>query len=98
MITAQAVKARNLGEDDDNRSIMNIINYHNEDMEGKLKWGAQKNYFTTQRYISKFLQKSYRTTDKYLQELDYDFIIKFEKYLRNYIPEGRIKNRWATIP
>ncbi|WP_317164438.1 site-specific integrase [Oceanihabitans sp. IOP_32] len=91
MITAQAVKARNLGEDDDNRSIMNIINYHNEDMEGKLKWGAQKNYFTTQRYISKFLQKSYRTTDKYLQELDYDFIIKFEKYLRNYIPEDHQK-------
>ena len=91
LITAQAVKARYFGEDDDNRSIMDIVNYHNEDMEGKLKWGTQKNYFTTQRYISKFLQKTYRTSDKYLQELDYDFIIKFEKYLRNYIPEDHQK-------
>ena len=66
LITAQAVKARYFGEDDDNRSIKDIINYHNEDMKGKLKWGTQKNYFTTQRYIFKFLQKSYGTTDKYI--------------------------------
>ena len=91
LITAQVVKARYLGKDDDNHSILDIINYHNEDMEGKLKWGTQKNYFTTQRYISKFLQKSYRTTDKYLLELDYDFIIKFEKYLRGYVPEDHQK-------
>ncbi|MBO6829869.1 MAG: site-specific integrase [Muricauda sp.] len=91
LITAQAVKARYFGEDDESRSIMDIINYHNEDMEGKLKWGTQKNYFTTQRYIFKFLKKAYKTTDKYLQELDYDFIIKFEKYLRSYVPEDHQK-------
>jgi len=82
LITSRAIKARYLGEDDSNQSVMDIIGYHNEDMTSKLKWGTQKNYFTTQRYISKFLDKYYKASDIYLRELDYDFIIKFEKYLR----------------
>ena len=45
-------------------------------MQGKLKWGTQKNYYTTQKYVSKFLLKTYKTTDIYLQELDYNFIIQ----------------------
>ncbi|WP_027126728.1 site-specific integrase [Gelidibacter mesophilus] len=91
LITAQVVKARYFGNDENNRSITDIINYHNEDMVNKLKWGTQKNYYTTQSYISKFLSKFYKTTDLYLRELDYHFIIKFEKYLRDYIPEDHQK-------
>ena len=91
LITAQVVKARYFGNDENNRSITDIINYHNEDMVNKLKWGTQKNYYTTQNYISKFLLKLYKTTDLYLRELDYHFIIKFEKYLRDYVPEDHQK-------
>ncbi|OWW23874.1 integrase [Zobellia sp. OII3] len=91
LITAQVVKARYFGNDENNRSIIDIINYHNEDMVNKLKWGTQKNYYTTQSYISKFLSKFYKTTDLYLRELDYHFIIKFEKYLRDYVPEDHQK-------
>lgn len=87
LITSQAIKARYFGQDENNHSISDIIKYHNEDMVNKLKWGTQKNYFTTQKYISKFLLKNYKAPDLYLRELDYDFIIKFEKYLRGYIPE-----------
>lgn len=86
-ITARSIKARFLGLDAINRSVLDIINYHNEDMQGKLKWGTQKNYFTTQRYISRFLSKAYKSPDIQLRELDYDFIIKFEKFLRGYIPQ-----------
>ena len=91
LITSQAVKARYLGEDEQNRSVNDIIKYHNEDMQGKLKWGTQKNYYTTQKYLSKFLLKNHRTTDIYLRELDYNFIIKFEKYLRGHVPEDHQK-------
>lgn len=87
LITSQAIKSRYLGEDEQNHSVIDIIAYHNEDMVGKLKWGTQKNYYTTQKYISKFLLKTYKTTDLYLQELDYNFIIKFEKFLRDFIPK-----------
>lgn len=91
LITSQAIKARYLGEDEINHSVMDIIEYHNNDMVGKLKWETQKNYFTTQKYISEFLLKSYKTKDMYLGDLDYNFIIKFEKFLRNYIPKDHHK-------
>jgi len=91
LITSQVIKARYLGEDAQNHSINDIIDYHEEDMEGKLKWGTQKNYYTTQKYLSKFLLKNYRTTDMYLRELDYNFIIKFEKYLRDHKPKDNQK-------
>tara|TARA_R110002111_G_scaffold124392_2_gene188511 strand:- start:7938 stop:9197 length:1260 start_codon:yes stop_codon:yes gene_type:complete len=91
VITSQAIKARYLGEDEQNHSVIDIIKYHNEDMQGKLKWGTQKNYYTTQKYVSKFLLKTYKTTDIYLQELDYNFIIKFEKHLRGHIPNDHQK-------
>ncbi|WP_445735266.1 site-specific integrase [Mariniflexile sp.] len=86
-ITSQAVKKRYLSEDEKHHSLCDIIEYHNEDMADKLKWGTQKNYFTTQRYISKFLLKKHKTTDIYLQDLDYNFILKFEKFLRAFKPE-----------
>ena len=86
VISSQTIKARYLGENEQNHSVIDIINYHNEDMVDKLKWGTQKNYFTTQKYILKFLLQVYKTSDIYLQELDYHFIIKFEKFLRAYIP------------
>ncbi|CAH8294206.1 site-specific recombinase XerD [Mariniflexile fucanivorans] len=91
LITSQVVKARYLGEDEQNHSINDIISYHKEDMDGKLKWGTQKNYYTTQKYLAKFMLKTYRTTDMYLRELDYNFIIKFEKHLRNHMPEDHQK-------
>ena len=56
-ITSQAIKARYLKEDEQNHTLKDIIKYHNEDMVNKLKWGTQKNYFTTQKYISKFIKK-----------------------------------------
>ena len=91
LVTSQAIKARYLGEDEESHSVIDIIKYHNEDMQGKLKWGTQKNYYTTQKYITDFLLKTYRTSDKYLKELDYNFIIKFEKYLRAHMPADHQK-------
>lgn len=85
-ITSQAIKCRYLKEDEQNHTLNDIIKYHNEDMINKLKWGTQKNYFTTQKYISKFLKKHFNTTDMYLKQLDYNFILKFEKFLREYQP------------
>lgn len=85
-VTAQCIKKKYCGNSDDAKTLSDIINYHNVDMEGKLKWGTQKNYFTTLKYISGFLLKYYGAKDMYLQELDYDFILKFEKFLRAHRP------------
>ncbi len=91
LITAKSVKARYLGEDEKSRTLSDIVAYHGEDMVDQLKWGTQKNYFTTQKYLSKFLKARYKTTDMYLKELDYDFIVKFERFLRNHKPTDHQK-------
>src|SRR5690606_21524798 len=85
IISAQTIKARFLKEDEQNYSLNDITKYHNEDMVGKLKWGTQKNYFTTQVYIADFILTKFKVTDMYLKQLDYNFILKFETYLRSYI-------------
>lgn len=84
IITSHAIKARYLKEDQQNHSVNDIIKYHNEDMVGKLKWGTQKNYFTTQRYINEFIMEKYNVSDFFLKQLDFNFILKFEKFLRDY--------------
>ncbi len=85
-ISSQAIKSRYLKEDEQNHTLNDIIKYHNDNMVNKLKWGTQKNYFTTQKYISKFLKKQFNTSDIYLKQLDYNFILKLEKFLREYQP------------
>ncbi|HEX9826740.1 MAG TPA: site-specific integrase [Flavobacteriaceae bacterium] len=91
IISAQTIKARYLKEDEQNHSLNDIIKYHNEDMVGKLKWGTQKNYFTTRGYIADFIFTKYKTPDMYLKQLDYNFILKFERHLRSHTPTDHQK-------
>jgi site-specific recombinase XerD len=51
-----------------------------------LTWGTMKNYFTTQKYIQKFLNERFRKTDIFLSGLSYKFITDFEFFLRNNKP------------
>ena len=52
-------------------------------MVSVLKPGTLKNYFTTERYIKRYLKNKLRTNDIYLKQLSYKFIIDFEQFLRN---------------
>ena len=47
-----------------------------------LKAGTMKNYYTTERYIKRYLVHRKKTNDVYLKHLTYSFIIDFEQYLR----------------
>lgn len=82
LVTSQAIKARFLGEDDNQYSLLALIEYHNTQMTDTLRWGTLKNYFTTQKYIKEFLKKKYKTSDVYLSQLTYKFLIDFEIFLR----------------
>ena len=63
-------KGKNKKDEKHNHTLNDIIKYHNEDMINKLRWGTQKNYYTTQKYISKFIKKRFNTSDMYLKQLD----------------------------
>jgi len=81
-ITAKAIKARFLGIDDKSKSLLDILDYHNEHMKDVLKRGTLKNYKTTERYLKDFLKKEVCTSNTYLKSLSYSFVLDFEKYLR----------------
>jgi len=91
LITAQAVKSRYLGEDQQHQSLLTLVEYHNTQMTETLRWGTLKNYFTTQRYIKEFIESQFKTSDIYLHQLSYKFVIDFERFLRKYKPRDHHK-------
>lgn len=82
-VTAQAIKARYLGEDEQHKTLLQLVSYHNKNMVSVLKPGTLKNYYTTERYINRYLKNKLKTNDIYLKQLSYKFIIGFEQFLRN---------------
>jgi len=47
-------------------------------MDKVLKYGTMKNYTTTESY----LKAQQHTSDVYLKQIDYEFTLGFESYLR----------------
>tara|TARA_R110002049_G_scaffold263116_1_gene439283 strand:- start:63692 stop:64954 length:1263 start_codon:yes stop_codon:yes gene_type:complete len=82
LITSQAIKARYLGEDEQEKTLLDLVDYHNNSMKTVLKFGTLKNYYTTERYIKRFLKARVKSSDIYLKQVSYSFIIDFEQYLR----------------
>ena len=82
-VTSQAIKARYLGEDEQHKTLLQLVSYHNTNMDSILKPGTLKNYFTTERYINRYLVIKLKTNDVFLKQLSYKFIIDFEQFLRN---------------
>ena len=91
LITADAIKSMFLGTDQKDFTLCKLVDYHNQAMRDTLAWGTMKNYFTTQKYIHRFLKERFGTTDMFLSELSYKFITDFEFYLRNYKPKDHQK-------
>ena len=84
IVSSNAIKRRYLGEDDNHKTLKELITYHNTNMINVLKFGTMKNYYTTEKYLYKFLDKILKVDDIYLKQLNYRFICDFEQYLRKY--------------
>jgi integrase len=92
LITTTVIKNKFLGIDQSEHTLCKLIDYHNTQMKEALAWGTMKNYFTTQKYITKFLREKLHTSDVYLSELNYQFLCDFEYYLRTYKPKDHQKS------
>ncbi|MAU14436.1 MAG: integrase [Muricauda sp.] len=84
VISSNAIKSRYLGEDDNSKTLRELIKYHNENMSIVLKKGTMKNYYTTEKYLHRFLAKKRKVNDVRLKQLNYAFVTDFEHFLRNY--------------
>jgi site-specific recombinase XerD len=91
VIDGPAIRDRVLGTDHLAPTLVSLIEYHNEQQLHKLAPGTMKNYYTTQRYIEKFLREKYYRNDIVLSQLTYKFILDFERYLFNYVPKDHQK-------
>src|ERR1700754_1506830 len=91
VVTVDAVKALFLGDDENEMTLIKLGEYHNSEMKDKLADGTMKNYYTTQKYIAKFLKEKHHRNDISLAELNYKFIIDFETYLSKHQPKDHQK-------
>lgn len=86
LITAETVKNKFLGIEEPEHSLMNLFDYHNENMKTILEWGTLKNYYTTKTYFESYLKDVLHTSDIYLSQLGYQFITGYEKYMKERKP------------
>jgi site-specific recombinase XerD len=91
VITVDAVKSLFLGAGDNEVTLIKLGEYHNTEMQSKLADGTMKNYYTTQKYIAKFLKEKYHRNDISLAELNYKFILDFETFLSKHQPKDHQK-------
>lgn len=82
VITVDKIKSNFLGETKIENTLIGLIDYHNKNMKEVLTQGTLKNYYTTEKYIKRFLLDKYRSNDIFLSSLNYQFITEFEFYLR----------------
>ncbi len=86
-ISADAIKAKVEGTDEQQHSLKDLLNYHNQELGKLLSKGTIKNYYTTERFLSEFLTTKRKKKDIVLAQLDYKFITDFGVFLRLRTPD-----------
>ena len=88
-ISAERIKKIFLGFDEDaekEKTLLEIIIYHNENMNNHLALGTAKNYYTTKKYVAEFLKEKLKVNDVKLSKLNFKFLMDFDMFLRNHVP------------
>ncbi|MCW3788215.1 site-specific integrase [Plebeiibacterium sediminum] len=85
-ISAIIIKNIFFGRSDNGKTLIELFEYHNISQVNVLSPGTLKNYYTTHKYISKYLREIKKIDDIILAKINYQFITGFESYLRNYVP------------
>lgn len=85
-VTAQLIKTRYLGQEEEVSTLMGVLGYHREEELQKLSPGTAKNYRATETYLKRFVKSKYKTDDVNLVQINYAFISQFENYLRTCRP------------
>ena len=89
-VTAELLKANFLGEGPKDKTLVDILDYHAQKINGTLTKGTIRNFKITENYIYRFLKEELHTNSIYLSELNYKFINDFSNFLFTYWPKGHI--------
>ena len=86
-VTALSLKNAYLDiNEDGNKSILQIYQAHNEDLKLKINKGVSpgtyERHVTSRKHLESYINETYRRRDMLLREIDHQFIIRYETYLR----------------
>lgn len=86
-ITAEAIKLRYIGEESPQKTILQTIRIHNEEMQRKIGTDVVKatwtKFLTLEKKLTVYIKRYRKKSDFYLEELDYRFVTEFEYFLRS---------------
>jgi len=80
IVSSLAIMARYLGQDHNHKTLKELILYHDTNMDSILKPGTMRNYYTTEKYLEKFIIQNLKVNDIFLKQLNYRLICDFEQY------------------
>lgn len=85
-ITADTIKNSYLGTGEEQRSLIETFEYHNDQMKELIGVDVVKathtKFETVLKKLKLYLKNNYKRSDIFLQELDHKFIIDFEYFLK----------------
>lgn len=81
-ITAHAIKTYYYKDNDNQKTLANLISYHKRVMAKVIKPSTLSHYFTTEKYLLEFLESSMNSKDVNLIDISFEFISDFECFLR----------------
>ncbi|MCD9015192.1 site-specific integrase [Parachryseolinea silvisoli] len=90
-ISAKAVRDAFYGVVQKERTLRELVDYHNNHLKHTLEWGTMKNYMTTQKYLEMFVAQNFKATDVPLSRLSYTFLVDFEIFLLAHRPKDHHK-------
>ena len=85
-LTTQDIKMRYLGQDAPMQTLRDLLKHHRDIDLQKLEPGTAKNYNSTEKYLLAYIRQKYKASDVRLSQINYDFVLNFEHYLRNCKP------------
>ena len=86
LITAEAIKAKYIGLEEREHTLISVFEHHNNEMHKSLEPGTTKNYTTTMLYLKLFLKEKMNTSDIYLSQLNYKWLLDFESFVKERHP------------
>jgi integrase len=86
-ITAESLKLKFLGVTVEKKTLLQVVDYHNEQMSKMVGIDVVKitfaKYQCLRKKLATFLKYQYKKSDTYLNDLDHLFLTNFEYYLKS---------------
>lgn len=91
IISPNLIKQLFWGENPDQHTLTELLDYHDQTESSKFADGTINNYSVTRRYILAFIKKKYNLIDFYIIKIDFKFITDFDFFLRTLKPKDHFQ-------